>query len=314
MDARRFGVSARRRERLWTTVRVGVADRLRSASMNRLALAPGLRVLDRGRDQLQIGIDPARSLRLPTSDGLRRALGFLDRGEVPPKSKDVRRALSALRPVLVDADALAPDGVAPGDAAAAASADPRGFAHRLAVRRTRSVAIVGDLGPDPRPLLRAAGLGIASSPRGADAVLVLGTGEPDRGQLDSFVRAGTVHLPVRAVDGLTIVGPLVDPGRTACVRCVDAHYAADDPLYPGLASLHHRVPRHDGVVEPVDTALATLAVAWAVRDLVSHLDGDPAATWSATVRCGPGMADLSVLQWLRHPDCGCIWVWKSDAP
>lgn len=273
----------------------------------RLVLAPGLRVLDRGRHQLQIGV-ATQPLRLPATEDLRRALGYLDRGEAPPDDPGVRRSLAALAPVVVDADALAPTGVAPGDAAAAAAADPAGFAERLAVRRTRSVVVLGDLGPDPRPLLQAAGLGSAAKPATADAVLLLSVGEPDRARLDALVRHGTPHVLVRAVEGVLTVGPLVVPGLTACLRCLDAHHATEDPLYPALVSVHHRAGRHDGVVEPVDSALATLAVAWAVRDLVSHLDGEPAATWSATVRFGPDLAELTQVQWLRHPDCGCIWT------
>jgi hypothetical protein len=276
--------------------------------MTRYVLAPGLRVLDRGRHQLQIGIDPVRALRLRPSEDLRRTLDFLDRGETPPSTRGVRRALTALAPVLVDADQLGPDGVAPGDAAAAAVTDPAAFAERLASRRTRAVSILGEIGPDPRPLLEAAGLGIAPAKTSGDAVLVLSHGEPDRELLDPLVRDEVTHLLVRSIEGELVVGPLVVPGRTACLRCLDAHQAGVDPLHPALASVHHRIRRHDGVPEPLDTALAWIAIGWAVRDLISHLDGDPAATWSSTLRIGPDLTALRLVQWLRHQECGCFWV------
>lgn len=293
---------------LWTAVRAEPAGRLASVGMiRRPVLAPGLRVLDRGRRRLQIGIDPEHAREFRATEELRLVLDHLDRGEVPPVVTRVRRALATLAPVLVDADALTPPGVAPGDAAAAALLDPDGYAERLAERADRTVAVLGDLGPDPRPLLRAAGIGIAVDATHADVVLLLSAGEPDRELLDPLVRDRIEHLLVRAIDGHLVIGPLVSPGRTACVRCLDAHRAADDPLYPALASVHHRARRHDGVAEPIDSALATLAIAWAVRDVVSHLDGEPASTWSATVRCGPGLTGLTQVQWLRHPECSCSW-------
>lgn len=276
--------------------------------MTRLVLAPGIRVLDRGPHQVQLGIAHGSALRLRAEEPVRRALSLLVRGEAGPATPALQRARARLAPVLVDGDALTPDGVAPGDAAAAALADPAGFAERLAARRRTSVAVTGDLGADPRPLLAAAGVGVAAEGSSADAVLVLSAGEPDRAVLDVLVRGDVAHLLVRAVEGSLVVGPLVVPGRTPCLRCLDAHHATDDPLYPALVAIHHRAERRDGVAEPLDSALVSLAVAWAVRDLVSHLDGEPASTWSATVHLGPRLADLTMVRWLRHPDCGCVWL------
>ncbi|MBO9521612.1 MAG: hypothetical protein J7518_08755 [Nocardioidaceae bacterium] len=274
--------------------------------MTRLVLAPGLRVLDRGPWDVQIGITPGAALRVPAGPAVRRALDLLEAGETVPGD-----LAPALAPALVDADALAPEGVDPRDAAAAALHDPAGFAWRLHGRRAARVLVLGDLGhpgTDPRPLLTAAGVGLAAASEPPDAVLLLATEEPDRALLDPLVRDEVPHLLVRAVEGTVVVGPLVEPGRTACLRCLDAHHAVDDPLYPALVAVHHRAERQDGVAEPVDGALAVLAVAWAVRDLVTHLDGERAATWSATVHAGPHLADLAAVQWQRHPDCGCRWT------
>lgn len=289
----------------------------------RTVLAPGLRVLERGRDQIQIGLEPEHRILLRANPAVRRTLAYLDRGEAPPPSGPHPNA--ALSRVLVDADALAPDGVAPGDAAAAALADPVGFPARLAARRTRSVSVIrtpgtvlGDPVPDPAGLLAAAGVGVTESTwpaapgctgrRPFDAALVLSTGEPDREITDQLASAGIPHLLVRAVAGAVVLGPLVEPGRTACLRCLDSHRAAEDPLYPLLAATHHRAVRRDGVAEPVDTALVALAVAWAARDVITHLDGDRASTWSATVRLANDLSDLSPVRWRRHPACSCVWT------
>ena len=80
------------------------------------------------------------------------------------------------------------------------------------------------------------------------------------------------------------IGPFVEPGRTACLRCVDAHEAEVDPRLPFL--VEQAAMATDGG-EPVDPVLDRLALAWAVRDLCRYLEGDEPSTWSATVDLGP---------------------------
>src|SRR5689334_7248456 len=101
--------------------------------MTRHLLLPGLRVLSRGRDEIQIGLGDRR-LRLRADAPLRRVLAALDRGETVPNDPAARRALARLAPVLIDGDLLRPAGVAPAAAAAAAARDPAGFPARLAAR------------------------------------------------------------------------------------------------------------------------------------------------------------------------------------
>ncbi len=283
---------------------------------SRLVLAPGLRVLSRGRDEVQIGLGSLRTLRLPDSPALRRVLSALDRGEAAPVDPASRRALALLAPVLVDADRLAPVGVSPTDAAAVALRTPGVFASRLR-RRSQSTVVVRNAlatsghaapGPDPALILRAAGFTVAEDHPAPAATLLLCNGEPDRTVFDPWVRDGTPHQLVRSVEGEFVIGPLVVPGRTACLRCLDAHHSVDDPMHPVLVGTHHRAARHDAVAEPIDSALAALATGWAVRDLIAHLDGEPAASWSATVRIGPDLGSLSVVSWLRDQACSCAWA------
>ena len=275
----------------------------------RPVLAPGLRVLPWSREELQIGLRPA--LRLPTTEPVRRTLGHLLRGEALPADEAAAEVVTALRPVLVDgATLLAPD-LSAGDVAAVALRDPSGYPERLAARRRARIAVTGSLGAaDPRSLLAAGGVRTVDDVAQATAVLVLAVGEVDRDDLDGLVRAGVPHLPVRVVEGEAVVGPFVEPGRTACLRCLDAHAAVGEPHRATLATRHARAAadRQDGVAEPVDTALATLAVAWAVRDLLTHAEGDRPSTWSATLRLGPALAPVTHTEWLRHPDCGCGWL------
>ena len=55
------------------------------------------------------------------------------------------------------------------------------------------------------------------------------------------------------------------------------------------------------------TLLTTLALVWAARDVVAHLDGARPSTWSATTVLEPTPGTLETRLWHRHPDCGCRW-------
>jgi bacteriocin biosynthesis cyclodehydratase domain-containing protein len=280
--------------------------------MRRAVLAPGLRVVQRSRDELQIGLGRDVRLRVPDTEPVRRTLDLLLRGEVLPDDAPTRAALDLLAPVLVDGAGLVVAGIAPGDVAATALRTP-GYPVLLAARQRASVAICGGLdvpAGDPRPLLTAAGLRVAPGLDAASVVLVLRAGEIDRDDLDPLLRSGTPHLLVRLVEGTALVGPFVDPGRTACLRCIDAHTAIDDPEAPVLAVRQAlaREDRLDGVAEPVDNALAGLAVAWAVRDLLTQVEGDRPSTWSAVVSLSATLTTVTQTEWLRHPGCGCAWL------
>jgi bacteriocin biosynthesis cyclodehydratase domain-containing protein len=289
--------------------------------MTRPVLAPGLRVLRRSRTQLQIGLGPTHRLLVPDTEPVRRTLRHLTRGEAVPEDDETRDVLVLLAPVLVDGAGLVAPHVAAGDAAAAALHDPTGYADLLERRRRARVLVSGGLGDgsDPDGLLAAAGLHVDRAAAGADGpppdvALVIRTGEPDREALDPLLRDGVAHVLVRVVEGSAVVGPFVEPGRTACLRCLDAHRELDDPRAPVLAGRHALVgdDRRDGVAEPVDSALAALALAWAVRDVVTHVDGGRPSTWSSTVRLAPALASVTRTEWLRHPRCGCGWQPGND--
>jgi len=280
-------------------------------------LAPGLRVLPGARGQLEIGLGPTR-VRVPDTEQVRRTLDLLMRGETVADDPEATPALDQLAPVLVDGASLVVPGVAAGDVAAAALLDPTGFPDRLNARANARVSVSGNLGEpgDPLPLLARSGVRVVDPGAGpVHAALLLCVGEIDRGEVDVLVRTGVPHLVVRLVEGWAFLGPFVVPGATACLRCIDSHHAADDPLGAALASRQPfaRHDRHDGVAEPVDSTLAALVAAWAVRDLVSHLEGERPSSWSTTIRFSPTLASVTHTQWLREPSCGCGWLTDEAA-
>jgi hypothetical protein len=271
----------------------------------RPVLAPGLRALPVA-GEVRIGL--ASPLRVRDSPALRRVLTVLARGETPPDTPATRRVLRELAPVLRDGDTLVHPAVPPGEVAAVALAH-RDVAGRLALRAEQRVRVVGDLGLAPaldaEELVRRSGLRVCASD--PTLVLVLSRGEPDRADLDPLLRTGTPHLLVRAVESSVVLGPFVVPGRTACLRCVDAHEADRDAARPVLLREYLRTPRLDGVADPVPSAVAVAALGLAVADLVRFADQEEPCCWSATLALTSGRAPGGVVRWLRHQACGCSW-------
>jgi bacteriocin biosynthesis cyclodehydratase domain-containing protein len=170
----------------------------------------------------------------------------------------------------------------------------------------------GLLAADVRQILSQSGIAAqAPGPVGHGLRVLVGVGEPRRDLLDPFIRSGTPHLLVRLVEGAALVGPLVVPGETACLRCVDAYLTERDPAWPLLVEQYARASAHDrpdGIPEPVDAALAAVAVGWAARDTATYLEGERPSTWSTTIRLSPRLDDVEVQSWPAHPHCGCAWA------
>jgi bacteriocin biosynthesis cyclodehydratase domain-containing protein len=51
-----------------------------------------------------------------------------------------------------------------------------------------------------------------------------------------WAREDVPHLPVLVGDRHAVVGPLVEPGRTACCYCLDLHRRDADPAWPAIAT------------------------------------------------------------------------------
>ncbi len=293
-------------------------------------LRPGVHVLRRSADELQVGLHPDRALVLPDRPAVRALLATLSSPAcLPPEEYDGRTVeLLADAGLLVDADVLLPlvphrpeprDPAAVGRPDVAALAAGSGEqARRLLEGRGRArVDVVASGSPEARSvaatlvgLLARAGIGSAGSQEVTVAVLV-SVGEPAREETDGWMRDGTPHLHLRLTEGHAVLGPFVRPGETACLRCVDAHHTDVDRAWPLLVAQYAAAvtrEREDTVPEPVDSALATLAAAWAAREVVSHAEGREPATASGTIRLDPYLTALETHTWPRHPACGCSWT------
>jgi bacteriocin biosynthesis cyclodehydratase domain-containing protein len=126
--------------------------------------------------------------------------------------------------------------------------------------------------------------------------------EPVRvGRLHS---AGQAHLAVRLRDGTGVVGPLVLPGRTTCLRCLELHRRARDPAWPAVAAQLVGRPGTADVFCAMATAALTTAQALVALDGAAGGETAPAVL-DATLELEPFTAVLRKRTWPPHPACGC---------
>ena len=286
-------------------------------------LRPGTHVLRRLGGQLQVGLDHGTALVLPDREQVRHTLRLLSASaDLAEYADQTTVDLLERHGLVVDEGRLMPllsdDAVSPHTSAAVVRATGPAAPGVIAARRRSRVEVrtfghpvAAALHDDFRALAHAAGIRRPTGRETAtDCGVLLGVGEPDRELVDSWTRAGTPYLLVRLTEGRAVLGPFVAPGQTACVRCVDAHCADADPSWPLLVRQYASAAsrdRPDGAPEPLDPLLASLAVAWAARDLASYVDGLRPSTWSSTVTLHGHLSRIEHRSWLRHPACCCTW-------
>ena len=282
------------------------------AALRHPMLRPGVRVTRRDDAHLQVGLDPATAVVVPDTAEVRAQLNALCSGapvEQQRRTSDVWRALES-KGQIVDADAyfhqLPKDLPTQRSRAALFAQHPNDAAWRLVARAAARVWVDTDHhGYLAQQLLLRAGVTLGTDR--PTVGLVIADGELGRSRLDPLMQSSTPHLLVSHSDGLVRVGPFVEPGRTACLRCMDAQLSEHDPRRALIVEQYaaDRVPT--AVAEPYDETLGLLALTMAVADVIAFVDGDRPATWSTTIDVGPGL-DLQRTLWKRHPRCGCSWV------
>jgi hypothetical protein len=121
---------------------------------------------------------------------------------------------------------------------------------------------------------------------------------------ESLMREQIPHLAAAADEAIGIVGPLVVPGRTACLRCMDLTRADRDPAWPLiLAQLLGRQPD----LLACDAPLAAAVAAHAAAQALAFIDRPAEA---GAVANGTLELVLPSWQWRRrtwppHPSCDC---------
>ncbi|MBO0821784.1 MAG: hypothetical protein J2P26_13155, partial [Nocardiopsaceae bacterium] len=150
-----------------------------------------------------------------------------------------------------------------------------------------------------------------------DLAVLAGPADPE--EVTALLRARVPHLAVWADEAIGVVGPLVVPGLTACLRCADLARAERDPAWPLILAQAEDRPR------ACDAVLAAGTAALAARQALTFLDqpaldqpgldqpgrdqsalGQPGLTQPGRDQPGAGPATLNGTLELVLPD----WQWR----
>jgi bacteriocin biosynthesis cyclodehydratase domain-containing protein len=172
----------------------------------------------------------------------------------------------------------------------------RAEAAERAVRRIASATRTGRPDPRYRP----------------DLVLLTDATVADPALSAGLMAVGVPHMLVHAAEGTGVVGPLVVPGRTSCLRCVDLHNTDTDPCWPALAT---QLAAHP---QPADLASAQATAAFAVGQALHFLHGSAAAhgelpVWGAAMEVDVFTGLCNRVEWRPHASCTCA-VARNMAP
>jgi hypothetical protein len=312
------------------TLQFGIDPRRATALTGMAEIAWLISLLDGSRDQAQV--IAAAQLRGLAADAVERVLDLLAAaGALDDFPAETLRAAPAQLRTRLAAELAT---------ASLARRDCDGGAAVLARRRGASVRIYGTtrVGSAVADILVAAGVGrvygadddragsrgrgpaadagspvpganarTRSRPPGANArtpsLAVLTQRQPPE-LVDGLLRARIAHLAVSATEAIGMVGPLVLPGRSACLRCLDLTRTDYDPAWPLiLAQLGARQPDPPAC----DAALTAAVAAQAAAQALAFLDRStepPAAAGGTLELVLPGW------QWRRrtwppHRACTC---------
>jgi bacteriocin biosynthesis cyclodehydratase domain-containing protein len=280
---------------------------------------------------LQLGIEPSRVVLREVSTADQRMIHALSAGisrsglamiarSSGAAEGDVERLLERLAPVLMPDPALAE----PVQSTNSAPTRPT----QLTLVRPPIVAIAGH-GRTVEQIastLTEAGIRVTVSATPSDGPCDLGIAVGhyvlDPVAYGFWLRRDLPHLPVIFGDGDATVGPLVEPGSTPCLYCLE-HYRRDaDASWSAIASqLWGR--RSAAETALVSGEVAAMVSRMAVRRLGmadlgmagSEHRGVPslALAAGASFRIEAETGGVTRREWMPHPGCGCTGAFPSGA-
>ncbi len=271
-------------------------------------LRPWLTILTRSTGQVQLGWDPERALLITPPAGadaaaIRTVLSLLDGRN--PQSRIV---------TIADEWGIAPADtfalLAELDAAGllvGSSAKPLVRAIRVHGRGPLSDAIATALRPGSARVRRSVSYGPDDDAARwrADLVVLADDLVPDPRLVADLIRLRIAHLPVRLRDGRSVVGPLVLPGRTSCLRCADLIRAETDPEWPHLAAqLYGRV----GHATPSAVQATTSLALHEIETILAGSSRIAPTCLDATLELDLDSHRLGTRRWYRHRLCDCSTV------
>lgn len=125
----------------------------------------------------------------------------------------------------------------------------------------------------------------------------------------ALCKDGMPHLVARVDEHIGTVGPLVLPGRSACLHCLDLVRTELDPGWPALAAqLDQRAGRS---TVACDAVLAMAVASHAAFQVLALIEGDTPATVGGTLELELPSWRWRRRSWPQHPGCPCAWALEA---
>ena len=133
------------------------------------------------------------------------------------------------------------------------------------------------------------------------AVLV---GRPNPELAAALVQERVPHLAASAGEAIGVVGPLVIPRQSACLRCLDLARTDRDPAWPLILA---QLAGHEAQPAACDAALATAVAAQAASQALAFIDRPavPDAVTNGTLELVLPSWQWRRRTWPPHRDCSC---------
>jgi hypothetical protein len=312
--------------------------------MERPQLAPYAPVIQRAKDELQVGLDPDAALVF-RGEGFGALLAGLDGSQSTSDVRGAARAAGLTSPQVTWAlDALTAAGLltergAMPYAAALAPLQVRLIGAGTVGYQIAQVLVASGLGTlhvfdnePPDPVLyptagvltsRAEALRSALAEAGTTIYTLSHWSKPDAGPLDltivacdwpehdrvitdQLLRIDQPHLVVRCRGNGVSVGPLVLAGQTSCLSCADLARSDADPHWPVVLTKLSRLR----IESP--PALLAWAASVAVAQALAYLHGELPEAAGATLELSWPDFVTRLRHWPAHPRCGCGWLCQTE--
>lgn len=151
----------------------------------------------------------------------------------------------------------------------------------------------------------------SSNPAEADLIVVVGVRGIDApeallpaAETDPMPFRDRPHLPVSVYRAHASIGPLVVPGRTACLNCMHLHRRDTDPKWPHIVQQWRESQSATAV--DADPLLAWQAASSAVAMIRNWIDSAQTAPPHRIRWHFPHPTPSNEVA-TAHPACGCLW-------
>lgn len=141
----------------------------------------------------------------------------------------------------------------------------------------------------------------------ADLTVVLGAHRVGPERVVRLMGQGAPHLAITMREADVIVGPLVIPGETPCLRCVDLWRAEQDPWWEALWT---QLPSQ----APSEALLVASAAALATGQVLAFIDQARPVTLRGELEVALPQAIAQFRTIESHRECGCTRLMSKAAP